>query len=93
MKNEQAEILGLRALAYMLAHEDIITAYLRLTGMTAEYLEISAADPAILGSILDYFLHNEKKLIALCRAEDIAPSRIATARQFLPGGEITPDNI
>jgi len=93
MTYEETEILGLTALAHMAAHEDIITAYLRLTGMTLDRLKESATDPATLGSILDYFLQNEKRLLLFCQAENIAPEQIAAARQLLPGGEVTSDNM
>ncbi len=93
MTYEETEILGLTALAHMAAHEEIITAYLRLTGMTPDRLKDSATDPATLGSILDYFLQNEKRLLSFCQAEDIAPEQIVAARRLLPGGEITADNI
>ncbi|VAW05780.1 hypothetical protein MNBD_ALPHA01-666 [hydrothermal vent metagenome] len=90
MNDEQAEILGLRALSYLAADEEILMAYLRLSGITPEELRNSAADPAILGSILDYFLHNEKRLIAFCEAQNIAPESLVRARKCLPGGETIP---
>lgn len=93
MTYEQAEILGLKALAYMAAREEIMAAYLRLTGITAGHFRESATTPATLGSILDYFLQNEKRLVIFCQEEDIVPKQIATARQFLPGGEIMPDSL
>lgn len=62
-------------------------AYLRLSGITPEELKNSAADPATLGSILDYFLQNEKRLIEFCQAGKISPDQVQKARQFLPGGD------
>jgi len=82
----------LRALAHMAAREEILVAYLRLTGLSAGELYASAAEAATLGSILDYFLQNEKRLIAFCEAENLAPDRLAKARRLLPGGETIPCN-
>lgn len=93
MNNEQAQILSLTALSYMAQHEDILIAYLRLSGISPEELRNSAADPTILGSILDYFLQNEQRLIAFCEAENIAPNQIVRARKLLPGGEPVPNSI
>ena len=87
MNYEQAEILGLQGLAHVAGDEEILLAYLRLSGITPEDLKNSAADPATLGSILDYFLNNEKRLIAFCQAADIAPDRVLKARRVLPGGD------
>ncbi|NOZ42684.1 MAG: DUF3572 domain-containing protein [Alphaproteobacteria bacterium] len=93
MNYQQAEILGLKTVAYMASHEDILTEYIRLTGITTGQLKNSAADPEILGSILDYFLQHEKRLIAFCQAGDIAPELIARARQLFPGGDVIADSI
>jgi len=87
MTYEQAEILSLKALSHVAGHEDILLAYLSLSGMTLEALRNSASAPATLASILDYFLQNEKRLMTFCRAENILPDQLAKARQFLPGGE------
>ncbi|PCI45995.1 MAG: hypothetical protein COB49_09380 [Alphaproteobacteria bacterium] len=90
MNNDQAEIIGLQALSHMAGDAEILTAYLRLSGITPEDLKNSAADPATLGSILDYFLQNEKRLIAFCDAAGIAPNQLEQARLCLPGGETFP---
>lgn len=91
MNYNQAEVLALRALSHMAEREGILLGYLKLSGITPEELRSSAADPAslanILGSILDYFLQNEKSLIEFCDAENIPPDHLPIARRFLPGGE------
>lgn len=92
MNYDQAEIFGLQALSHMAKHEEILMAYMNLSGITPEELKNSAADPATLGSILDYFLQNEKKLITFCQAIEVAPEQLKKARQYLPGGENIPHN-
>lgn len=92
MNYDQAEIFGLQALSHMAEHEEILMAYLNLSGITPEELRNSAADPATLGSILDYFLQDEKKLIEFCAAVDVAADQVKKARQQLPGGEAIPYN-
>lgn len=87
MTYEQAEYIALQALVYITADEDILLAYLKLSGMSLENLRNCASDPVILGSILDYFLQNEKRLIAFCDEYEILPPQIALARKSLPGGE------
>ncbi len=90
MNYDQAEILGLQALSHVAQHEEILMAYLRLSGITPDELKDSAANPATLGSILDYFLQNEKKLLSFCETMEIAPDQLKKARQLLPGGETVP---
>ncbi|MCF8474569.1 MAG: DUF3572 domain-containing protein [Emcibacter sp.] len=93
MNDEQAEIIGLRALSYIAQNEEILVAYLKLTGITPHELKESASEPVILGSILDYFLQNEKRLIAFCDDINMMPNQIIHARRLLPGGEIIINNI
>lgn len=93
MNQEQAEILALQALTHMAQQETILVAYLKLTGMTFEELRDSAADGATLGSILDYFLQDEKRLLAFCAAAEIPPQQIASARAALPGGDPYPHSM
>jgi len=92
MTPQEAEIIGLQALTHMAKYEDILIAYLQLSGITLEDLKTSAEAPATLGSILDYFLQNEKRLLEFCRLENIAPNQLDLARQQLPGGEKIPDS-
>ncbi|NOZ66178.1 MAG: DUF3572 domain-containing protein [Alphaproteobacteria bacterium] len=93
MTYEQAELIGLQALVHVTGYEEILIAYLKLSGITLEELRESAADPAVLGSILDYFLQNEKRLIAFSEATEIPPDQLTKARALLPGGEIIPENL
>ncbi len=90
MNYDQAEIIGLQALTHVAKHEDILLAYISLSGITPEELRNSAANPATLGSILDYFLQDEKRLISFCEAVSVAPDKLKKARQYLPGGETVP---
>lgn len=90
MNDEQAEILGLQALSYVAGDEEILLAYLKLSGITPQDLRNSASDPATLGSILDYFLQNEKRLLAFCEVAEIRPDHVAQARRQLPGGDVVP---
>ena len=92
MNIEQAEIISLQALAHMAENEEILIAYIRLSGIEPEELRNSAENPTTLGSILDYFLQNEKKLITFCDAANIDANDVVKARQHLPGGENIPYN-
>ncbi len=92
MERVQAEVIGLQALTHMAKYEEILIAYIELSGITPEELRNSADNPATLGSILDYFLQNEKKLISFCQAENIEPEQISKARQLLPGGLMLPSS-
>ena len=93
MDKVHAEIMALKALTFMAQNEDILVAYLKQTGIAPTDLHNSASDPAVLGSILDYFLQNEKRLLAFCEVEDMAPDLLVKARLSFPGSEAVPDSI
>lgn len=97
MNYHQAEILAIQGLSYLAAREDKLLGYFKLSGISPEELRKLMADPSsqanILGSILDYFLQNEKSLIEFSSSEQIPPEQIAIARRLLPGGETTPTSI
>lgn len=90
MNYDQAEILGLLALTHMAENHDVLAAYLDLSGITPDELKKSASDPLTLGSILDYFLQNEKRLITFCDVNNIPPEHLAKARLHFPGAETPP---
>ncbi len=90
MNYDQAEVLGLLALTHMAENHEILTAYLNLSGITPEELKKTASDPLTLASILDYFLQNEKRLIAFCEPNNIPPEQLVKARSHLPGAETPP---
>jgi len=92
MKEELAEILALHALGFVAGDEDILTAYLRLSGMSLENLKKDAGNKEVLGSILDFLLQNEKRLLEFCQTEYcrtalIQPEALAKARRHFPGGD------
>lgn len=91
MTYEQAEFLALQALVHITGQEDILLGFLELSGISLENLRDSATNPATLGSILDYFLQNEQRLITFCEENNIVPTQLAIARKSFPGSEYISD--
>lgn len=82
---EMAQIMALKALAYLAADEDQLDPFLNATGMLLADLKAGAADPIFLAGVLDYILQNEPLLLAFAGASELAPEAIMRARQRLPG--------
>jgi hypothetical protein len=61
--------------------------FLGATGASEDDLRTQAADPAFLGSVLDFMMMNDAWIIAFCDANTIAYDRPKQARAALPGGE------
>ncbi|WP_321390834.1 DUF3572 domain-containing protein [Emcibacter sp.] len=87
MMQEQAELLALDALTFIAEDTESFVAFLRLSGLEKETLTRHAGDPAILGSVLDFLLQDEKRLLAFCESRELNPDRPARARMCLPGAE------
>ncbi len=85
MQQQQAEILALRALGYLANHEEFMARFTALSGVAPTDILERADDADMLAGVLDFFLGDEKLLIAFCESEQIAQTLPAQARQILPG--------
>jgi len=86
MNLESAEILALKALAFVVADEKALRTLLTQTGLTAEEMRAAAATRAFQAGVLDFLTHHEDVLIAFCESEEIAPTMPARAFRTLSEG-------
>ena len=84
-EEEGAEALGLRALAFLAEEPERLGRFLALSGLGPDELRSRAADPALLGGVLDHLLADERLLIAFAEANGLRPEEAARARLHLPG--------
>jgi Protein of unknown function (DUF3572) len=82
---EAAEVLALRALAYLAGDEIWLAGFIKLTGIDVAELRVRAAEPVFLGAVLDFLLANETLLVAFAAAAEAPPEAVAAARRRLPG--------
>jgi len=82
---EQAEVIALQALAWLIADEDLAGRFLVMTGCDGQSLRQRAGQPEVLGSVLDFLLDNEPALLDFTQSAHMAPDAIGRARQRLPG--------
>ena len=82
---EQAEVVALRALAWLVADEDLAGRFLAMTGCDGETLRQRAGLPEVLGSVLDFLLENETALLDFTQDAGLDPDSIGQARLRLPG--------
>ncbi|TNE43045.1 MAG: DUF3572 family protein [Sphingomonadales bacterium] len=80
---EEAPIIALRALAWIMGDEDRAHRMLALTGLDAGQLRDRAADPEIGMATLDFLGAHEPDLIACAEALDLPPERLMQAAQEL----------
>lgn len=84
---ESAETIALQALGWLVGDEELLPIFQGATGISEGDLRAAAADPVLLGSVLDFILMDDAWIIACCDAQKIPYERLMEVRQNLPGGE------
>ena len=87
MSQESAEIVGLRALAWLAGNEELLPVFLGATGASEADLRTGAADPAFLGAVLDFIMMDDAWVTAMCDANGLSYDQPMLARAGLPGGD------
>lgn len=85
---EAAEALALKAIAMILADEDLLPHFLALSGCAGDELRARIADPDFLGAVLDFVLENDETVQRLADGAGIAPEAVMVARSRLPGMQV-----
>ncbi len=88
MKQETAETLALRALAWIAAADDHLARFLEASGAAPSDLAAGASDPRFLGAVLDFLLTDDSLVVAFCDASGYPYPAPMQARAALPGGEV-----
>lgn len=88
MTQESAETLGLRALEWLVANEELLPVFLGATGAGIEDLKAGAGDATFLGSVLDFILMDDGWVMGFCDAAALPYDRVMYARMALPGGAV-----
>lgn len=87
MKSEDAETIGLRALAWLAGNDELFAVFLGSSGAGAGDVRDMAQDPAFLGSVLDFVAMDDRWVVAFCESAGLAYDAPLRARAALPGGE------
>jgi hypothetical protein len=87
MNADQAELIAIQALGHIAAEEDLLFAFVDMTGLAPNELKTRAAEPEILGGVLDFILMDDQRLLTFCESANLRPELPGMARRLLPGGE------
>ncbi|WP_298257608.1 DUF3572 domain-containing protein [uncultured Litoreibacter sp.] len=88
MTPQKAEELALTALRWIAASDDLMGVFLGASGSSIDSVRAQAADPAFLGSVLDFLLMDDAWVTGFCDDNQLDYRQPMMARQFLPGGEV-----
>jgi hypothetical protein len=80
---DSARSLAVSALTFIAADPDRLSRFLGITGLGPDNLRTAAADPAFLGSVLDYLVADEALLVEFAVDAGLKPETIARAHAAL----------
>ena len=86
MKQEDASIIALQAMAYVASDPEIMTGFLESAGMDPDDLKTRMHEPDLQGGILDLVLSDDRILLNFCNVHTYTPQDVMMARKALPGG-------
>lgn len=85
MKAEQAEVIALQALGWLVGDDDLRDVFLGATGASPEALRSQAGDAAFQASVLDFLMMDDAWVMRFCDAHGLPYETPLQARQSLPG--------
>ncbi len=87
MQQDQAQIIALQALAWLVGNDDLCPTFLGATGGSVDDLRDRAAEPAFQGAVLDFVTMDDAWVIAFCDTVGLDYDQPLRARYALPGAE------
>ena len=87
MNSEQAQIIALQALGWLVGNDELCPVFLGASGSAADELRTRATDPAFQASVLDFITMDDAWVIAFCDSVGLAYDQPLRARHSLPGAE------
>ena len=87
MSQESAEVVGLKALAWMAGNEELLPVFLGATGASEADVRAGATDPGFLGALLDFVMMDDNWVRAFCDSANLAYDQPMHARMMLPCGD------
>ncbi|UWQ05684.1 DUF3572 domain-containing protein [Aliiroseovarius crassostreae] len=86
MKPEDAEVIGLTALTWLVGNEELLPVFLGASGAGIDDLKQGAGNPEFLAAILDFLMMDDDWVVEFCRANTLPFDAPMRARHALPGG-------
>jgi hypothetical protein len=87
MQQENAQIIGMKALGWIAAQDSVFEAFLNTTGAKVDDLRQQAADPSFLAQVLDFVMLQDEWVLSFAADSAIAPEQVVAARAVLGGGD------
>jgi hypothetical protein len=80
-----AEMLAIKALAFIAEEPQSLSRFLDASGLSAEQIRAASREPGFLAGVLEHMLADERLLIAFAQSSGIDPGEVARAANVLGG--------
>ncbi|WP_295314294.1 DUF3572 domain-containing protein [Roseobacter sp.] len=87
LTRENAEVVALQVLGWLAGNDELLPVFQGSTGVSESDIRAGAADPAFLGSVLDFVLMDDAWVVAACDSAGLRYEMLPAARRALPGGD------
>lgn len=87
MTQDSAETIGLQAVSWMVANEELLPVFLGATGASEADMRSGVGDPAFLGALLDFIMMDDTWVRDFCDSVQLPYETPMHARMALPGGD------
>jgi Protein of unknown function (DUF3572) len=85
MNSDQAEILALKALAFLAHSPEELDRFVSLSGLTPDDLRERAGEPETLAAVMDFLMAEDARVMGFCEEARIDPRELQNIRRALPG--------
>ncbi len=86
LAKENAELLAIEALSWLVGNEELLPVFLGSTGASESDVRAGANDPVFLGSVLDFLMMDDAWIEQFCETANYSMDFPMRARAALPGG-------
>ena len=86
LSREYAETVGLKAVAWLAAHDELLPVFMGATGASEGDFRAALEDPDFQASVIDFLMMDDAWIVSFCDAENLAYDIPMQARAMLPGG-------
>lgn len=84
-ESDSAEVIALRALAFLASDPDRFARFLRLTGLTLSDIRERAAEPRFLAAVMTHLRGDQSLLLMFAERVNLHPSDVDRAGRDLVG--------
>lgn len=85
VNSDQAEVLALKALAFLAQSPEEFDRFVTLSGLTRDDLRERAGEPETLAAVMDFLMAEDSRVTGFCESAGIDPRELQHARRALPG--------